>query len=596
MACSAAGEVARAERMSALGSARNSERYPLAVYVLGFNCNVYNSAACLLKDGDLVAAAQEERFTREKNTGDFPFYSIRYCLSEAGIGIEQVDHASFHWRPFHHLPRRLMQIASGLPHSLRFYDSHAGRFWQMVTAPDILRRHFPSLPGKPSPRFHRVHHHICHGSSAYFCSGFDEAALLTVDGSGEMASSTLGVGSGNSVRLLQETFFPHSLGYLYVALTHYLGFRPDSDEYKVMALASYGTAALKEAFAPIVRMEPGGRYQLDLSYMAFHKGIRDPWVSPKFIATFGPPRKIGEPIEQRHKDLAHALQKRFEEVVLHMALEAHLLTGSKRLCYAGGSALNSVLNTRLLTETPFKEVYIQPAANDAGTAIGSAMYTYHSTLGYPRGGGMEHAYLGPAYSDQACADALEHAGLQGRKLEREPLLEETARLLESGAVVGWMQGRMEMGPRALGNRSILADPRRADMKEIINEKVKHREGFRPFAPSVPEEVASQFFEMDRPSPYMLFVHPIRPDKLDVIPAVAHVDGTARVQTVRQDVNPLYYDLIRRFEHRTGVPVILNTSFNVMGEPIVCSPEDAVRCYLSTGIDALVLGPYVVTKS
>lgn len=567
----------------------------LPVYVLGFNCNVYNSAACLLRDGELAAAAQEERFTRQKNTGDFPYHAVRYCLDEAGIEMGDVDHVCFHWHPFHHLPRRLLQIASGLPQSLRFYDSHAGRFWQMITAPNTLGRFFPVAPGRRRPLFHRVRHHICHASSAYYCSGFDQAALLTVDGSGEMASSTLGVGRGNSVKLLQETFFPHSLGYLYVALTHYLGFRPDSDEYKVMALASYGTGALKQQFQPLVQLLPSGQYKLDLSYLAYQKGQRDPWVSSKFIDRFGPVRKAGQPIEQRHKDLAWALQNSFEEAVLHMARELHRRTGLPRLGYAGGCALNSVLNTKLLTETPFEEVFIQPAANDAGTAIGSALYTYHETLGYPRLGPMKHAYLGPQYSDQQCQQALEAAGLPVERLERADLLQTTAGLLEKGAVVGWMQGRMEMGPRALGNRSILADPRRPEMKDVINEKVKHREGFRPFAPSVPQEEAAHFFEMDRPSPYMLFVYPIRQQKLDVIPAVAHVDGTARVQTVVHEHNPLYYDLIRVFEQKTGVPVILNTSFNVMGEPIVCSPADAVACYLSTGIDALVLGSYVVVK-
>ncbi len=566
------------------------------MYILGFNCNVYNSAACLIKDGEIIAAAQEERFTREKNTGDFPKYSIEYCLREAGIGLGEVDHVSFHWRPFHHFPRRLLQIASGLPDSVRFLNSHGGRFMQMVTAPQILARHFPVPVGQRKYRFHRVHHHVCHGSSAFFCSPYDEAAILTVDGSGEMASSTLGIGRGQSVRLIQETFFPHSLGYLYVAMTHYLGFRPDSDEYKVMALASYGTPDLYDRFSRLVRLEKGGQYSLDLSYMAYQKGIRDPWVSKRFVDEFGPPRRAGEPMEKRHEDIAWALQRRFEETVLHMAAELYRKTGIKNLCYAGGSALNSVLNRRLQTETEFTSVFVQPAANDAGTAIGSALFTYNQVCRSPRRVPMKHAYLGPAYNEAQCKEALDRAGVAYARLEGKELLSKTVKLIAQGAVVGWMQGRMEMGPRALGNRSILADARRADMKDIINEKVKHREGFRPFAPAVLEERAQEFFEMPvASSPYMLFVYGIKAGAMGSVPAVAHVDGTARVQTVKRDVNPIFYDLIDAFGKETGVPVLLNTSFNVMGEPIVCSPEDAVRCYLSTGIDALVLGPFVVVK-
>jgi carbamoyltransferase len=440
----------------------------------------------------------------------------------------------------------------------------------------------------------RVKHHLCHAASAFLISPYDQAATLTVDGSGEIASTTLGVGQGSRIRIFKEIHFPHSLGYLYVALTHYLGFTPDSDEYKVMALASFGEPRYYEAFKKIIRLKPGGGYEFDLSYFNYQRGIRMPWVSEKFVRAFGPRRRRGAELTRHHYDIAWALQKRLEDAVLHLAGHLHDRTGLRNLCFAGGTALNCRLNQALLRESPFENVFVQPAANDAGTGIGSAFYIWHG-LGRPRDFVLEDMYLGPGYSRTQCRMALDDANLSAEELAEDQLIERTADLLEKGKVVAWFQGRMEMGPRALGNRSILADPRRAEMKDVINSKVKHRESFRPFAPAVLEEAAAEYFQGAIASPYMLFVFPVRPEKIDVIPAVAHVDGTARIQTVTRGANPRFFELLKAFERKTGVPVLLNTSFNVMGEPIVCTPQEAITCYRSTQIDALVLNDFLLVK-
>jgi carbamoyltransferase len=563
------------------------------VYVLGFNAYVFNAAAWLFHDGEIVAAAQEERFNRRKHSGDFPEQAIGYCLNEAGISLDEVSHVGFHWRPLHQFHHRVFQIVRHLPDSLRYYDSHAGRWSQMVLVRRDLERCFPSRRRRPGYAFHRIRHPHCHAASAYYLSPFESAAVLTVDGSGEIASSTMGRAAGKRVRLRRQIRFPHSLGYLYVALTHYLGFIPDSDEYKVMALASLGEPGLERAFRRLVKLRRDGSYRLDLRYFNFHKGIREPWVSQRFIDTFGPLRRRGEPLEQRHMDIARALQLTLEETVLHMARHLHAETGERNLCYAGGTALNSVLNSRLLRDTPFDNVFIQPAANDAGTGAGSALTIWHDLLGKPRRGPMQHALYGPSFGKDRCRAALEAARIPFIELPEQELVSRTAELIDSGKIVGWFQGRMEVGPRALGARSILADPRRAEIKDILNERVKHREPFRPFAPSVIEEHACDWFEWDRPSPFMLHVVPIRPDRRARIPAVAHVDGSSRIQTVGCHANPRYRKLLDAFFERTGIPMLVNTSFNVMGEPIVCTPEDAVACFESTGLDVLVLGDFLV---
>jgi len=565
------------------------------MYVLGFNGYVFNAAAWLFRDGEVVAAAQEERFDRKKHSGAFPVHAIRFCLDQAGIGIDDVAHVGFHWRPFHQFHRRIGQILRYLPDSLRFYDSHAGRWTDIVFVQRDLARHFPSRGGRPRYRFHRVLHPVCHAASAFYLSPFERAALLTVDGSGEIASATMGFADGSRLRLHREVRFPHSLGYLYVALTHYLGFIPDSDEYKVMALASFGEPEYVDRFRKLVRPKSDGSYELDLSYFNFQRGVRDPWVSEKFIRTFGPLRKRGEPLLPRHLNLARALQTTLEDTVVRMARRLQAETGARHLCYAGGTALNSVLNTRLRNDTPFDDLFIQPAANDAGTGAGSALTIWHELLGRPRRGPLAHASLGPQYPVERCRAALEAAGLTFEELPEPELVRRAAALIADGRVVAWFQGRMEVGPRALGNRSILADPRRPEMKDVLNERVKHREPFRPFAPSVLEEHAAEWFVTDHPSPFMLFVVPIRPERVEQIPAVAHVDGTARLQTVDRTSNPRYRRLIEAFHALTGVPLVVNTSFNVMGEPIVCAPEEAVACFRSTDIDALALGDCLVVR-
>ena len=568
--------------------------------ILGFNCHAHNAAACLLEDGRIVAAAEEERFSRVKHDGRLPRHAIAYCLAEAGVGIADVDHVAFHWKPFMGFGRRLRQVASQLRFAGSMADAHAGTWWNLLNA----RRDFAELAAGlagPSParrryRFHRVPHHHAHAASAFFASPFEEAAILVVDGTGEIASTSLAVGRGTRIEMLEQVEYPHSLGYLFVAMTHYLGFRPESDEYKLMALASYGEDTCVDAFRDIIRLTDRGGFEVDLAYTNYQRGVRDPWFSQRFLERFGPVRRPTDPVEPRHAAIARGLQRRLEEVALHMARHLAERTGARALCLAGGVALNAVMNGRLIREGPFDDVFIQPAAGDAGCCLGSAWYVHHEILGGKRCPPPSDVYLGPHFSTEACRAELASAGLSARVLPEDELLEEVADHLAAGRVVGWFQGRAEMGPRALGNRSILADPRRADMQDVLNRKVKHREEFRPFAPSVPIEDATTWFECRPPLPFMTVVVPVQPSARAALPAITHVDGTARIQTVDRDQNPRYWRLLRAFERRTGVPVLVNTSFNVMGEPIVCTPADAIRCFQATDIDVLVLERCLATKS
>ena len=566
------------------------------MYVLGFNCYAHAAAACLLRDGIPVAAVEEERLNRIKTYGDFPTQAIRYCLAEAGITMDDVAHVAFHWSAVHGMGRRLVQVVHNLLTAKQMYGSHASKWFDIAAVQHELRRQFPTRGLLPPYTFTRVHHHVSHAASAFFASPFDDAAILTMDGTGEVASTTLSVGQGTRIRQLQEVDYPHSLGFLFVALTHYLGFLPESDEYKLMSLASYGEPTFERAFQEIITLLPDGGFAVDLSYFSYPQGIRTPWVSQKFIDRFGPLRQKGEPIQQRHMDLSRALQKRLEDTALHLARHLHERTGAKNLCLAGGVALNSVMNGRLLREGPFEQLFIPPAAHDAGCSMGAALWVHHQKLGNPRGFVLRDAALGPSFSDAQCLAALQQSGLAFERLGDAELFSRTAQWLENGGVVGWFQGRVELGPRALGNRSILADPRRADMQDILNAKVKHREGFRPFAPSVLAEKARDWFDCPVESPFMLLVVPVLLAKRTAIPAVTHVDGTARMQTVRREDNLRYWQLIQAFEQRTGVPLLLNTSFNVMGEPIVCTPYDAIRCFGATDIDHLVIGNYVSSKA
>ncbi len=541
-----------------------------------------------------MAAAAEERFSRQKNDGRFPALAIRYCLDHAGATAQDLDDVVFHWKPWTGVAERAVSVLRAGMLGKRILSAQGGTWRDILLAGHTWRMNFDRGLKRHIP-FHRVAHHECHAAGVFFQSPHEEAALLILDGTGEIASTSMGMGQGSRIRLFQQVKYPHSLGYLFVALTQYLGFRPESDEYKLMSLASYGNPVFVPAFREILRPTSDGGFDVDLSFFDYHLGGRDPWVSPKFVQRFGPLRKKDEPLDQRHADIALGLQVALEEVALHMARYLQTRTGSRHLCMSGGVALNSVMNGRLLREGPFETVDVHPAANDAGCCIGAALHLQVAQQGVTRPQPPPHSFLGPEYSDEQCRLALVKAGCEIHRLERPELIRRTVERIAAGKVVGWFQGRMEMGPRALGARSILADPRSPHMKDILNARVKHRESFRPFAPAVPEHLASEWFEVDRPSPYMLFVVPVRPEKREQVPAITHVDGTARLQTVGRASNPLFFDLLEAYGATTGVPVILNTSFNVMGEPIVCSPDDAVRCFLSTGIDDLVLGSYLVTK-
>jgi carbamoyltransferase len=566
--------------------------------ILGFSSFIDNSGAALIQNGKLVAAIEEEKFVRRRYTGEFPINAILYCLEEGGIGIEDLDHVGFFFRPWLGLHKRFYQIVQYLPDSLHFYGTRGGQWFNLVKASRHTRNEFRKKGARPRFKFHFIEHHLSHAASSFLVSPFDDAAILTIDGSGEIACTTFCKGEGNRIKKLAQFDFPHSLGYLYASLSHYLGFRPGRDEGKVMGLTSYGDPSVYEKeFDKIVRLGDRGAVALDLSYFDYPRNgvsLHDPglnWVSDKFCDVFGPPRKAHDPIERRHEDISAALQKAVEKAGLHMARHLHGITGSKNLCIAGGVGLNSVMNGIILQEGPFDRVFIQPASGDNGTGLGCAYYIWNMLLGQPRGDVMTHAYTGPSYTNAEIEDVLKKFGLRYR--ESEDIARETATLLADGKIVGWFQGRLEFGPRALGNRSILADPRRAEMKDIINNKVKHRENFRPFAPSVLEEACGEYFDSTHPSPFMLLVYNVKPEKRSVIPAVTHVDGTGRVQTVSREENPLYYRLIEEFEKITSVPVILNTSFNDKGEPIVCTPADAVSFFVKTQMDYLAIGPYLL---
>jgi len=562
------------------------------MHILGIGGYSHDSAAALVCDGELVAAVAEERLSRVKHQGGVPRRAVQYCLETAGLAPDDVDHIGAYMRPLvrlgRRLPYRLTQVARSPVYSAGYmaYElvHNAQYVWGMR-----------GLCGQRT-KLHFMAHHPAHAASAFLVSPFDEAALLSVDYVGEWAATWAGVGRGTQVERLRAANYPNSLGVFYSALTDYLGFLRASDEYKVMGLASYGEPAYLDDFRQIIRVRPDGWYATDRSWFVCHylPGSIKGYFSRRFHDRFGPPRKKGEPIEERHRNVAASAQRVLEEAVLGITTWLHRETGLKRLCLAGGVALNCAMNGRLSRESPFEEIFVQPAAGDDGIAVGAAFQLHHRFTGADRSFVMRDARLGPAYSNDAI-----RAFLDGAKIHYETpsdLEGRAADLIADGQIVGWFQGRMEFGPRALGARSILADPTRADMQDLLNTYVKHREDFRPFAPSCLEERAAEYFTNCASSPFMLFVYPVEPDKRDRVPAITHVDGTARVQTVAKDVNPRYYRLIEAFEQRRGVPMVLNTSFNVMGEPIVNSPADAVRCFYSTGMDALVIGDYVVVKS
>lgn len=558
------------------------------MYILGLNSYGHDSSVCLLKDGVPVFAACEERFNRQKHYRGFPELALRHCLREADISFEEIEYIGNFTNP-----------ACLFPYGKHF-TTMLGLSQLYLLPQKILE--FGKSKVRPrsielkvgNKRIYFIDHHLTHAASSFFVSGFEEAAILSVDSAGETVSTLMAKGSNNNIEVIKEIDLPHSLGILYTAVTEYLGFRPMSDEGKVMGLAPYGEPSYYDAFKKIIDFRPDGDYRLDMSYFSTSLDPEATKYSERFVAVFGPPRELESEITKGHEDIASSLQLVLEEGFLHLANYLHQVTGLKNLCLAGGVALNSVANARLLKETPFEEIFVQPAASDAGCALGAAYYIYHALLKKPRKFVMKNDFLGPAYQDEKIRRTLKRSGLAYE--QREDIFKIGARLLSEGKIIGWFCGRMEFGPRALGARSILADPRGKEMKDKLNFKVKHREGFRPFAPSVLEERVEDWFELDYPSPFMLLVYDVLPRVREKVPAITHVDGTGRVQTVNKETNPKYYHLIKEFENLTGIPLILNTSFNVRGEPIVCSPQDAVNCFKKTGMDYLIIEDYLVCKS
>ena len=559
--------------------------------ILGVSCYYHDSAACLVRDGELIAAAAEERFNRIKHYNEFPVEAINYVLSAGGVLPEQVDYIGFYDKPFLKFERILASYVATAPRSY-------GAFMQAmpVWLKHKLRveRNFRNELGLGGKLLYGEHH-LSHAASAFLVSPFEEAAIMTVDGVGEWATAATGVGRGNQVHLQREMMFPHSLGLYYSALTSYLGFRINDDEWKIMGLAPYGQPTLADKFKRMLRTRPDGSFELDLKYFAHtysaQRAYTDAWAE-----LFGePPREPEAEITDFHRDAARSGQLVIEEALLNMARALYDRVRVPNLCIAGGVGLNSVANYRLLTETPFERIFIQPAAGDDGAALGMAFFVEHCLLDRPRQCVMRHAYLGPEFTDAEIGAFLRGVGELAEPLARAALLDQTADAIAASQVVGWFQGRMEFGPRALGARSILANPTDPAMKDIINSKIKFREAFRPFAPSVHADRAAEFWKLEQESPFMLLVPPVRPEWAAKLPAVTHADGTGRVQTVERDVNPLYYDLLSAVDQRLGVPVVVNTSFNVRGEPIVCTPRDAYQCFQNTGMDLLVMGSYLVRK-
>jgi carbamoyltransferase len=580
--------------------------------VLGLNVYHGDASAAVVCDGQLLAAIEEERFRRIKHCAGVPRAAVRACLELANVRAEDVEHVAISRAPRAYLLQKTL-FALRHPMRPRHLMSRVRNLLRIGSAAETLENILGASDGLKR-RMHWVEHHPAHLASAFYACPFEEAAVCAIDGFGDFVSTSWAVGRGSSLEVLQRVFFPHSLGVVYLALTQYLGFLKYGDEYKVMGLAAYGKPDFVHQLRRLINLLPDGRIAIDLSYFCHHtEGVNMTWEDgePTLSSVYttnlerllGPARHPDDPLEPRHEAIAASLQVVFEEAVFHILNGVYKATGIPRLCLAGGCGMNSVVNGKIRERTPFRDVFIQPAAGDNGTALGAALYVTHQVLRRPRRFVMEHAYWGPAFTDDRIAAAVrgragELRALDCRVMQIEPedeLCRWTAARIAAGQVIGWFQGRMEWGARALGNRSILADPRRHDMREIINTKIKSRENFRPFAPSILEERLDEYFQGAVPDPFMIQVYPVRSDKRQVIPAVTHVDGSGRLQTVNRRLNPLYWRLIKAFETQTGVPVLLNTSFNE-NEPIVHQPEEALDCFLRTRMDVLVLGTYVLTKS
>jgi carbamoyltransferase len=592
------------------------------VDILGISCYYHDAAASLIRDGQLVAASEEERFSRKKHDFDFPKRAIAYCLEAGGITGKDLDYVVFFEKPFRKLDRILATVLQTYPQSWKVFRESmitwvVDKLWVASTLEAEL--------GISREKVLFSDHHLSHAASAFLCSLFEESAILTVDGVGEWVTATYGVGKGTDIRLLKQMDFPHSIGLLYSAFTAFLGFEVNEGEYKVMGMAPYGVPRYVDKVWKVVRQNGDGSFSLDMDYFCFHHST-DKTFNGRFTSLFGDPRPsdlhfftagTGFPkyfgakpsnynelctVNQHYADIAASIQKVTEELLVGMAKSLHKMTGLSKLCIAGGVGLNSVANTRILNETGFEELYVQPAAGDSGGALGAALWAYNSLLGKPRAFRMDHAYWGRHYSAGEVKAFLDKSRIPYEVYDNEDkLLDRVVDRLTNEKVIGWYQGRFEWGPRALGNRSILADPRSHQMKDIVNAKIKFREPYRPFAPSVLANRADKYFELANPEShyparYMLYVVPVKQDQQDTLPAITHVDGTGRLQTVFHEENPRYYNLIERFGQATGVPVILNTSFNLRGEPIVTTPANAFSTFSKSEMDLLVLENFIVDKS
>ncbi len=557
------------------------------MYILGVNATMNDSSVCLIKDGKPVVAIEEERLTRYKFEKLRPTRAITHCLKTGGISLEEVDYIGYTWQPWPYIWAETAMRLKRLPK--KPLESMYSMVQMSYVAASHLSdiRYFKEITGK-KPII--LNHHMCHLASSFLASPFERAAILSIDNRGEKATTVMALGEGNNIKILKEINIPHSLGKVYSGITYHLGFRPDKDEYQVMGLASYGKPTFYDAFKKVVLFDSNGGYKIDGSYCNYDLEGRP---TPKLADIIGPARKYGEPITQQHMDIAASLQKVHEEAVLDLVSHLHKLTGEDNLCLAGGVCYNSVANGRIELESKFKNFYLPPCVGDSGTSVGSALYIYNSVLGKSRSYVLDSASLGPGYTDDEIKQALDICKVKYRK--EKNIAKATAKLLSDGNIMGWFQGKMEFGPRALGNRSILADPRRAEMKDMVNKYVKRRQEFRPFAPSTLEEDMDAYFDAKHNSPFMTSVCPVKPEYRDKIPAVTHFDGTARIQTVSKKTNPRYWEMIDEFKKITGVGVVLNTSFNVRDEPIVCSPLDALGCFFSSGMDYLAIGDYLVMK-
>ncbi|MBZ0286203.1 MAG: carbamoyltransferase [Anaerolineae bacterium] len=574
------------------------------MYILGINAYHGGASACLIQDGKLIAAAEEERFSRIKYWAGFPVQAIRYVLSEAGIQPQDLDHIGISRDPKANLLQAALFAFTRRP-SLSLVRDRLNNTMKIGSLKTVFCEQLNLPAAQLKADFHNVEHHRAHMASAFFVSPFDEAAILSVDGAGDFVTTMWGTGKGNKLTVDDQINFPHSLGIFYSAVTQWLGFPKYGDEGKTMGLAPYGEPKYMDEMHKLVRLQKDGTFELDLDYFVHHaEGAAMTWeggepiigtlYSPKMLELFGEPRQPRTEITQKHEDVAASMQALLEEAEMALVKRIQKETGQKALCMAGGVALNSAFNGKVLPKTDFEDIYIHPAAGDAGTSLGVCYYIYHQVLDYPRNYVMNDPYTGPKFDDVAIQKVLDAQNLKYERLEQDALVKRAAEIVAKGDVLGWFQGRMEWGPRALGNRSILADPRRGDMKDILNARIKQREPFRPFAPSVLLEATGDYFDQTYPDPFMIKVYGVLPEKRAEIPAVTHVDGTGRLQTVDKEHAPLYWSLIHAFGELTGTPVVLNTSFNE-NEPVVCKPEEAVDCFLRTKMDALGIGSFLVEK-